>query len=80
MIRTVLGDIDESRIGHSQCHEHLFVEKGASFSVSDVLYMDDAEKTLRELEDYRNNGGSLVVDAQPGLCRDENDGRVRHIS
>lgn len=67
MIRTVLGDIDSSTLGHSQCHEHLFVEKGASFEVSRVLYMDEADKSLKELEEYRENGGSLVVDAQPGL-------------
>ena len=67
MIRTVLGDIDESTVGHAQCHEHLFVEKGASFDVSEVLYMDDTEKSLRELDDYRENGGSLIVDAQPGF-------------
>lgn len=67
MIRTVLGDIDESTAGHSQCHEHLFVEKGASYEVSGVLYMDEAEKSLKELEEYREAGGSLIVDAQPGM-------------
>lgn len=66
MIRTILKDIESCEIRHAQCHEHLFVEKGASFNVSKSLYMDNSEATCRELSEYRNAGGSLVVDAQPG--------------
>ena len=29
--------------------------------------MDEAEKSLKELEEYREAGGSLIVDAQPGM-------------
>ena len=67
MIRTVLGDISADKLGHVQCHEHIFLEKDKSYEVSSVLYMDDFEKSLGELNDYKEAGGGTIVDAQPVL-------------
>ena len=64
-IRTVLGDIDADRLGWCQCHEHLFLEKGKSYEVSAALCMDDYDKSLQELMQYRQAGGCSYVDAQP---------------
>ncbi|HWR24342.1 MAG TPA: hypothetical protein VN366_12770 [Feifaniaceae bacterium] len=68
MIRTVLGDIPGDALGHAQCHEHLFIEKGVSFSVNPALHMDDAKNTNAELLAYKKSGGGAVVDAQPIYC------------
>ncbi len=68
MIRTVLGDIPSGALGHAQCHEHLFIEKGVSFSVNPALHMDDASKSNAELLTYRKSGGGSIVDAQPVYC------------
>ncbi len=68
MIRTVLGDIPHTHFGHTQCHEHLFLEKGKSFEINPALCMEDPEKSSAELADYRDAGGSAIVDAQPVRC------------
>ncbi len=67
-IQTVTGTIEKSELGHTQCHEHLFLERGKSAEVSDVLCMEDYEKSKAELLLYKNAGGGTVVDAQPVMC------------
>ena len=64
-VRTVLGDIQLESLGHTQCHEHIFIERGKSAEVSDALVLDDFEKGVGELSLYRQAGGSAIVDAQP---------------
>lgn len=68
MIRTIWKDIRPEETGHAQCHEHLWLDRGASYEVNPALCMDDHEKSLRELKDYRLAGGGLIVDAQPTGC------------
>lgn len=65
-IRTVSGDLPASGLGHIQCHEHIWLRKGPSFDINPALCMDNYEKSLRELKDYRLAGGATIVDAQPG--------------
>ena len=66
MIRTVLGDIPCDSLGHTQCHEHLFLAKGKSYDINTALCMEDAEKSGEELYAYKQAGGTCIVDAQPG--------------
>lgn len=68
MIRTVLGDIPHALLGHTQCHEHLFLEKGKSFEINPALCMDDVDKSNAELAAYCAAGGTALVDAQPVRC------------
>ena len=68
IIRTVSGDILANEIGHTQCHEHIWLRKGPSFAVNPALLIDDEEKSLAELLDYKKAGGSAIVDAQPINC------------
>lgn len=68
MIRTVLGDVGGGALGHIQCHEHLFLEKGPSCQSNPALLMEDTGRTAAELADYRSAGGGCVLDAQPGFC------------
>ena len=67
-VRTVLGDISPEELGHTQCHEHIYLEKGASFACDPALCIDDFAKSLLELRDYALAGGGTIVDAQPGGC------------
>lgn len=67
-VRTVLGDIPGDEMGVCQCHEHLFLEMDKSYEVSKALYMDDLTKSTEELKNYREAGGSLIVDAQPVMA------------
>ncbi len=68
MIRTVLTDIPVTGFCHAQCHEHIWLEKGASFQANPALCMDDPDRSLEELCIYREAGGDLIVDAQPLGC------------
>lgn len=67
-VRTVLGDVNTDNLGFTQCHEHLFIEKGIPCSLVSSLHMDDYNKTLTEAIDFYEAGGRTVVDAQPALC------------
>lgn len=68
MIRTVWKDIPPEEAGHIQCHEHIWLTKGASYRVNPALCMDDRQKSLKELNHYYQAGGRLIVDAQPTGC------------
>ncbi|MDO4587359.1 MAG: hypothetical protein Q4C95_08685 [Planctomycetia bacterium] len=67
-VRTILEDVDPSLLGHTQCHEHLFLKKGPSYTITPVLLMESLENTIAELLDFRKAGGVSVVDAQPAYC------------
>lgn len=68
MIRTIWKDISQEEAGHAQCHEHIWLTKGASCQKNPALCIDDRERSLQELKDYRLAGGRLIVDAQPTGC------------
>lgn len=67
-IQTVCPLAPETEFKHLQCHEHIYLMKGKSYEVSPVLCIDDYEKSLEELCDYKEAGGDLIVDAQPLGC------------
>lgn len=66
LVRTILGDVPAETLGHTQCHEHIWLRKGPSFDCNPALCMEDYDRSLRELLDYRTAGGGAIVDAQPG--------------
>lgn len=74
MIRTVWKDILPAEAGHAQCHEHIWLKKGASYRINPALCMDQESLSLKELQNYHQKGGRLIVDAQPGGC-----GRDAHM-
>lgn len=76
-IRTVLGDIDMESAGHIQYHEHILLQKGKSYKLHSMLWMDDENLSAEELFDYKNTGGGLIVDAQPVFAGRMADGLIR---
>lgn len=68
MIRTVLRDIVPDALGRCQCHEHLFIAKGKSFTINPALWMDDEAASSAEAAAYARAGGGAFVDAQPVGC------------
>ena len=68
LVRTVLGDIPSQEMGHTQCHEHIFLEKGPSYDANPSLCMNDLPRSLEELREYYSSGGRTIVDAQPVFC------------
>ena len=65
-IRTVAADLPATELGHTQCHEHIWLGNGPGYEMNPALCMDDYGKSLQELRDYRLAGGATIVDAQPG--------------
>jgi len=67
-VQTVRGILPVEQLGFCQCHEHLFIAKGQSFTVNPALWLDNLEKTKREVLSFRDAGGAALVDAQPVGC------------
>lgn len=67
-VTTVLGEIPPEQLGFCQSHEHLYIADGYPARISPDQRIDDSEKSLRELELYRQAGGGAIVDAQPVGC------------
>lgn len=47
---------------------HIFLADGPSRRVNEALYMDDYNKSLAEVKQYKKAGGHSFVDAQPFGC------------
>ncbi len=64
-LQTVLGEIDPLTLGHSQIHEHIFVRPTPMAKQNPALQIDDFDRSLAELKEYRAKGGYFLADAQP---------------
>lgn len=64
-IQTVLGMIDRSNAGYIQPHEHLIIDSGNASMINPSLCIDDIDKSIKEVQTYKENGGCTIVDAQP---------------
>ena len=60
MIQTVFPGNFGLEGGHAQCHEHIWLNKGASYNVNKALCEDSPEKSLKELKTYYSAGGRLI--------------------
>lgn len=67
-IETVLGPIASQALGHCQCHEHLLLAMGTSYTVNPALWFDEVDRSAAEAARYGAAGGGAVVDAQPVGC------------
>lgn len=62
-MRTVLGDIDPTRLGPTYCHEHLLTSPAEHLTRdSDDLRLDDEGRAERELAAFREVGGRALVE------------------
>lgn len=73
----MLGDIRPEELGFTQCHEHLLIRMGKSYEINPALFMEDPGKSARELWEYRQAGGTAVVDAQPVGCSRDSENLVK---
>ena len=63
-IRTLLGDIRPEEMGFTLYHEHLVCRPPYwVWKNDDDLLLDDPEKTLADMMDYKRMGGAAIVDA-----------------
>jgi 5-phospho-D-xylono-1,4-lactonase len=69
--RTVLGDVDASTLGITNAHEHVIIRNGLILVKEPDFRLDNPEKSVEELGDFRSFGGATVVDTAPiGIGRD----------
>lgn len=63
-IRTMLGDIAPELLGFTYSHEHIVCRPGhwADRNEDDLL-LDDPEKSLKDVLDFKRLGGNAIVDA-----------------
>nr|WP_263324390.1 hypothetical protein [Neobacillus sp. Marseille-Q6967] len=64
-ITTVTGPIAPEEIGFCHSHEHLFLKEGPAAKIDPSLQIDDFDKTVQELNLFKEVGGTTIVDAQP---------------
>jgi predicted metal-dependent phosphotriesterase family hydrolase len=75
--RTVLGDVDVSTLGITNAHEHVMIRSGLILIREPNFRLDNPDKSVEELRDFRAFGGGTVVDATPiGVGRDPDSLRL----
>lgn len=63
-VRTLFGDIRPDEMGFTLSHEHLVCSPPYwVWKKDDDLLLDDPEKTLADMMDYKRLGGASIVDA-----------------
>lgn len=65
IIRTVLGDIDSSRLGVCYAHEHLIIDRSYTTQMVPDLLLDSVEDACLELAEFFELGGRALVDTMP---------------
>lgn len=63
--QTVLGDIDEKALGHTQPHEHIYIVGTTDQEICPLICMNNLPLSAKELTLYHEKGGNTVVDANP---------------
>lgn len=76
MITSVLGEVEPSRLGPTDCHDHLLIRAGGAARLDPEFRLDDVDAAVREVESLQAAGGAALVDCMPlGAGRDA-DGLV----
>jgi phosphotriesterase-related protein len=71
LITSVLGDIEPSRLGSTDCHDHLLIRDGVAVQLEPDFLLDDVDAAVREAESVVASGGAAVLDCMPlGVGRD----------
>jgi 5-phospho-D-xylono-1,4-lactonase len=64
-IRTVLGDVDPSRLGVTYAHEHLVIDGGRPVELYPDFLLADVDRAVEELAPAHALGLRSVIDAMP---------------
>jgi predicted metal-dependent phosphotriesterase family hydrolase len=65
MIRTVLGDIEPAKLGFTDMHEHIILDKDYVLKLHPDYRLDSVEKAVSEVKLYMAAGGNAIVDMAP---------------
>ena len=67
-VRTVLGDIDPSRLGATDAHEHLVIDGGRLVEQAPDFLLADVDRVAFELADAAAAGLGAAIEAMPIGC------------
>jgi phosphotriesterase-related protein len=71
VIVTVLGEVEPSALGPTDCHEHLLIRGGLPIVLEPEFTLDSVDAAVTEVEQFRAAGGAALVDCMPlGVGRD----------
>lgn len=66
VFRTILGDIDIADMGYTMPHEHIFTHpQGHGSKNEDDHLLNDFDKGVQMLNEYKEIGGGTIVEATP---------------
>ena len=75
-IISVRGEIEISAVGICDAHSHLWINPVENLN-PDAPVLNQLDAIKEELVDYKNSGGTSIIDCQPGGCgRDGNQLRL----
>ncbi|RXY96572.1 phosphotriesterase [Malacoplasma penetrans] len=70
-VRTILGDIDPSQLGITDCHDHLIKNGGPESHEHPDFILLSVDTAIKELESYHRLGGrSMCIMDPPNIGRD----------
>ena len=65
IIRTVLGDIEATRLGACYAHEHIVIDRSFVAQQCPDFLLEDVSKISEELCTFHRAGGRAMVDSMP---------------
>lgn len=65
VVRTVLGDIDNDKMGLCYSHEHIIIDQSYPTVINDALLLHDLDKIVAELKGLYTLGCRTMVDTMP---------------
>lgn len=68
LVRTVLGDIEPAELGVCYAHEHVVIDSCHATRQYPAYLLNDLERIVAELKQFRAAGGQAMVDSMPGGC------------
>jgi phosphotriesterase-related protein len=67
-ITSVLDNLLPSDLGIVDSHNHVWIEAVSGTKLTNPPVLNQYEKILSELKDYKQAGGEAILDCQPGGC------------
>jgi 5-phospho-D-xylono-1,4-lactonase len=64
-IRTVLGDVDQCKIGITYSHEHIVIDQCYATDLNPEFVLNDFDKLLQELRVIKELDANLLIDTMP---------------
>lgn len=61
-IRTIMGDIAPEKLGFTDAHEHLIMDKDYVLKLNPDYRLDNVDKTAQEVKSFMNAGGNAAVE------------------